>query len=93
MEVAGLVLGVYPAVVLVFEQFKAGAECFSNWRQFWRQYEGFISDIKARQLFLEVTLQDLLCGGLDPYLSGSNPKENFLQIVSNPLYTVSWRPS
>lgn len=92
MEVAGLILGVYPAVVLVFEQFKAGAEYFSNWRRFRRQYEGFIRDIEAQQLFLEVNLQDLLCGGLDPYLSGSNSKQNFLRIVSDPSYTVSWKP-
>ena len=56
MEVAGLVLGVYPVVILVFEQFKTGAKYFSNWRQSRRQYEGFIRDTEAQQLFLEVTL-------------------------------------
>ena len=87
MEVAGLVLGAYPVVIMVFEQFKTGAEYFSNWRQFRRQYEGFIHDIEARQLFFEGTLQDLLCGGVDPYLSGSNSKETFLRIVSDKSYT------
>jgi hypothetical protein len=87
MEVAGLVLGVYPVVILVFEQFKTGAEYFSNWRQFRRQYEGFIRDIEAQQLFLEGTLEDLLCGGPDPYLSGSNSKEAFHRIVSDRSHT------
>jgi len=86
MEVAGLVLGVYPVVILAFEQFKTGAEYFSNWRQFRRQYEGFIRDIEAQQLFLEGTLQDLLCGGLDPYLFGNSSKEAFLRIVSDSSY-------
>ena len=87
MEYAGLVLGAYPILILVFEQFKTGAEYFSNWRRFRRQYEGFIRDIEAQQLFLEGTLQDLLCGGLDPYLSGSNSKETFLRIISDKSYT------
>lgn len=87
MEVAGLVLGVYPVVILVFEQFKTGSEYFSNWRQFRRQYEGFIRDIEAQQLFFEGTLQDLLCGGMDPYLSGSNSKDTFRRMVSEKSQT------
>src|SRR5580700_10080654 len=83
MEFVGLALGVYPVVILAFEQFKEGAKYFSNWRQFRRQYEGFIRDIEAQQLFLEGTLEDLLCGGLDPYLSGSSSKEAFHRIVSD----------
>jgi hypothetical protein len=87
MEVLGLALGVYPAVILAFEQFKTGSTYFSNWKQFRRQYSGFLSDIAGQRLLFEGILQDLLCGGLDPYLSGMKSKEEFLQIVSDKSYT------
>ena len=87
MEVVGLVLSVYPVVILAFEQFKTGSEYFSNWKRFRRQYEGFLSDIAGQRLLFEGILQDLLCGGFDPYLSGINSKEAFLRIVSDKSYT------
>lgn len=85
-EIWGLVIGVYPDIILAFEQFKTGCEYFSNWRQFRRSYNVFITDIERQQLFFEGIMQDLLCGGLDPYLSGRDSKQTFLRIVSDRSY-------
>jgi hypothetical protein len=87
MEVAGLVLAVYPATILAFEQYKKGAKYFSHWIQFRRRYESFIRDMEGQQLFFEGILQDLLCGGPNPYLIGGDSKDSFLEIVSDPNFT------
>lgn len=87
MEVVGLALAIYPVVILAFEQFKTGSGYFSNWKRFRRQYNGFLSDIAGQRLLFEGILQDLLCGGLDPYLSGIDSKEAFLRIVSDKSFT------
>jgi hypothetical protein len=90
MEVAGLVLAVYPVTILAFEQYKKGAKYFSHWIQFRRRYESFIRDMEGQQLFFEGILQDLLCGGPNPYLIETDSKDSFLDIVSDPKFT-GWR--
>ena len=86
MEVAGLVLAIYPATVLAFEQYKRGAQYFAHWAQFRRRYEGFIRDIEGQQLFFEGILHDLMCGGPDPFLTGADSKDSFLRIANDPTY-------
>jgi len=90
MEVAGFVLTIYPVTILAFEQYKKGAAYFANWRQFRRKYEAFIRDMEGQQLFFEGILQDLMCGGPDPFLTGTDSKDSFLRIVSDTTYT-GWR--
>jgi hypothetical protein len=87
MEFVGLALAVYPVVILALEQFKTGSEYFSNWKRFRRQYNGFLNDVAGQRLLFEGILQYLLCGGLDPYLSGIDSKEEFLRIVSDKSFT------
>ena len=90
MEVAGLVLAVYPALILTFEQYKKGSKYFSHWIHFRRRYESFIRDMEGQQLFFEGILQDLLCGGSNPYLIGGDTKDSFLDIVGDPNFS-GWR--
>lgn len=90
MEVAGLVLGAFPAAVLVFEQYKKGARYYANWAQFRRKYEAFIRDLEGQQLFFEGILQDLMCGGPDPFLPSTDSKDRFLEIVNDATFT-GWR--
>jgi hypothetical protein len=90
MEVAGLVLAVYPVIIMTFEQYKKGSRYFSHWIQFRRRYESFIRDMEGQQLFFEGILQDLLCGGPNPYLIGGDSKDSFLDIVSDKDFT-GWR--
>ena len=90
MEFAGLALGVYPAVVLAFEQYKKGARYCRNWIQFRTRYEKFIHDTGGQQLFFEGILQDLMCNGPRPFLTGIKSKDDFLRIVRNRSYT-GWR--
>jgi hypothetical protein len=87
MEAAAFVLTVYPAVVLAFEQYKKGAKYFDNWYRFRRKYENFTLDIWAQKLFFEGILQDLMCGGPDPFLAGINSKDTFLRTVNNESFT------
>src|SRR4051812_45006118 len=90
MEVAGFVLSAYPAAILVFEQYKTGARYFGNWVQFRRKYEAFIRDMEGQQLFFEGILEDLMCGGPDPFLTGTSSKNEFLRIVNDATFT-GWR--
>jgi hypothetical protein len=90
MEVAGLVLSAYPAAILVFEQYKTGTRYFANWAQFRRKYEAFIRDMEGQQLFFEGILEDLMCGGPDPFLTGTSSKNEFLGIVNDATFT-GWR--
>jgi hypothetical protein len=90
MEIAGLALGVYPALVLAFEQYKNGAKYCQNWMQFRRRYQEFIHDTGGQQLFFEGILQDLMCNGPRPFLTGVKSKDKFLGIVRRRSYT-GWR--
>jgi hypothetical protein len=90
MDVASFVLTVYPVTILAFEQYKKGAQYFANWYQFRRRYEAFIRDMEGQQLFFEGIIQDLMCGGPDPYLTGSSSKDSFLRLV-NDLTITGWR--
>lgn len=90
MEVAGFVLTVYPVTILAFEQYKKGAKYFSQYVRFRQRYEAFIRDMEGQQLFFEGILQDLMCGGPDPFLAGASSKDVFLQIVNDATFT-GWR--
>lgn len=92
MEVAGLALGAYPVIVLAFEQYKKGAKYISNWAQYRRKYEALIRDMEAQQLFFEGILQDLLCGGPDPFLTGNSAtsKDTFMHIATDASFT-GWK--
>jgi len=92
MEVAGLALAIYPATVLAFEQYKKGARYISDWARYRRKYEAFIRDMEGQQLFFEGILQDLLCGGSDPFLTGSSSqsKDSFLRIATDASFT-GWK--
>lgn len=90
MEVAGFVLTVYPVTILAFEQYKKGAKYFSQYVCFRQRYEAFIRDMEGQQLFFEGILQDLMCGGPDPFLTGASLKDAFLQIVNDATFT-GWR--
>lgn len=88
MEVAGLALGIYPAAVLAFEQFKVGQKYFNNWVKFRRKYEELIRDIEAQQLTFHELLFNLMCCGPDPYLKWvDNDKNAFLEIVGDTSYS------
>lgn len=91
MEVAGLVLGVYPAVVLAFEQFKTGKKYFSNWVQFRRKYEELMQDIEAQRLRFQEVLFNIMCGGRDPYLKHiDNDMDAFLEMISSKSFR-NWK--
>jgi hypothetical protein len=92
MEFAGLALAIYPATVLAFEQYKKGAKYISDWARYRRKYEAFIRDMEGQQLFFEGILQDLLCGGPDPFLTGSSSqsKDSFLRIATDASFT-GWK--
>ncbi|KAH7370572.1 hypothetical protein BKA65DRAFT_471771 [Rhexocercosporidium sp. MPI-PUGE-AT-0058] len=90
MEVAGFVLTVYPVTILAFEQYKKGAKYFSHYKRFRQKYEAFIRDMEGQQLFFEGILQDLMCGGPDPFLAGAGSKDAFLEIVNDATFT-GWR--
>lgn len=90
MEVAGLVLGAYPAAILVFEQYKKVARHYANWVQFRRKYQAFICDMEGQQLFFEGILQDLMCGGPEPFLTIASSKNEFLEIINDATFT-GWR--
>ncbi|KAH6717894.1 hypothetical protein BKA61DRAFT_293944 [Leptodontidium sp. MPI-SDFR-AT-0119] len=90
MEVAGFVLTVYPVTILAFEQYKKGAKYFSHYMRFRQRYEAFIRDMEGQQLFFEGILQDLMCGGPDPFLAGAGSKDAFLEIVNDATFT-GWR--
>ncbi len=77
MEIAGLALGVYPALVLALEQYKKGAKYCQNWMQFRRRYQEFIHDTGGQQLFFEGILQDLMCNGRDHFSLELNRKTTF----------------
>ena len=84
---AGLALAVYPALTLAFQQFKLGSKYCKNWIRFRRRYEDFIHDIGGQQILFEGVLQDLLCGGPEPFLTGVKSKDAFLKIVRDNSYT------
>jgi hypothetical protein len=90
MEIAGLALGAYPAVVLAFQQYKQGARYCQNWMRFRRRYEDFIHDTAGQQYFFEGILQDLMCNGPSPFLNGIKSKNDFVRIVRSTSYT-GWR--
>ncbi|EPE34411.1 hypothetical protein GLAREA_10105 [Glarea lozoyensis ATCC 20868] len=75
---------------MTFEQYKKGSRYFSHWIQFRRKYESFIRDMEGQQLFFEGILQDLLCGGPNPYLIGGDSKDSFLDIVGDKDF-IGWR--
>lgn len=86
MEVAGFVLTVYPVTILAFEQYKKGAKYFSHYMRFRQRYEAFIRDMEGQQLFFEGILQDLMCGGPDPFLAESSSKDAFLKTVNDATF-------
>jgi hypothetical protein len=81
MEVAGLALGVYPIVCLLLDQYRDGAKYVKNYRRFLRNYTSFVTDIRFQQLKFEELLYDLMCSGLEPYLTGSISHQKFLEIA------------
>lgn len=46
--------------------------------------------MEGQQLFFEGILQDLMCGGPDPFMTGASSKDAFLQIVNDATFT-GWR--
>jgi hypothetical protein len=90
MDVVSLLLAVYPTTILALEQYKKGAKYIHNWRHFYRQYQHFILDIGNQQFLFENILEDLMCGGSDPFLPPCDSKNAFLQIVKSSSYQ-GWR--
>jgi hypothetical protein len=86
MEVAGFILGVYPVVCLVLGQYRKGAKFVKKYRQFYKNYTSFITDIGFQQLKFEDLLYDLMCSGPEPYITGSINHRQFLEIVIDKDY-------
>ncbi len=86
MEVAGFVLGVYPVVCLILDQYRKGAILVKKYRRFLRNYTSFIMDISFQQSNFEDLLYDLMCSGPEPYIIGSINQRQFLEIVRDKDY-------
>ena len=79
MEVAGIVLAVYPILVLMLEEYKSGAKYYRKWARFRQRHHNFVSQMELQQLLLEGLMQDLLCNGPEPFLLQVSSEKVFLE--------------
>ncbi|MCJ1431580.1 hypothetical protein MMC27_000934 [Xylographa pallens] len=68
IEVAGLVLGAYPVLILTAQALHAGFRELQNWREFRSRFEDFSYSLEVEESCYRNILRDLLCCGPDPYM-------------------------
>ncbi|PMD32612.1 hypothetical protein L207DRAFT_639906 [Hyaloscypha variabilis F] len=89
LEIVPIALAVYPALILIFEQYKTGAEYYTKWASFRARYARFARETKAQNLLLRNIIQDLLCCGPQP-LFGDIKSINIL-MTRLEAETFSWK--
>lgn len=83
MEAAGFVLGVYPAVSLIFDQYQDAWRFAKHMKGFQRTYRGFVMDIQYQQAEFENVLYNLMCCGDQPFIPGDISKDKFLDLIQD----------